>query len=355
MDTRLLQTVMVTGLTGVVSFLASWDAVADSYLADRGAVVSGGTELLARTRKREDLQTLYLERMNGDSPQIVRRFEGGLSRVIAAPRGALIGVLEVYGEGNTSSERATSTNLQYDRNGELVEAYRKIDSRLVILDVNGAIIHSVAGVYRFAWDSQGEHIAFVSGTYSEDGLGFQSTGTWLLEVSTRQAMKIFSGGVDVQWAKWDGNVYIETGEDQSDQASTVMRFDPRSRELSTTRRKGIYFSPDGRYYFRAGGEGDESGTVFRSDDDAEVSLNRTFIARERSWRAGADGWFGASTLIVRSPVPGEEATDYLYDIDSGQRRHADGRVIPMGDRRDVVLIGKGQSFSERGVNTIVTE
>jgi len=168
-------------------------------------------------------------------------------------------------------------------------------------------------------------------------------------------MKIFSGGVDVQWAKWDGNVYIETGEDQSDQASTVMRFDPRSRELSTTRRKGIYFSPDGRYYFRAGGEGDESGTVFRSDDDAEVSLNRTFIARERSWRAGADGWFGASTLIVRSPVPGEEATDYLYDIDSGQRRHADGRVIPMGDRRDVVLIGKGQSFSERGVNTIVTE
>jgi hypothetical protein len=237
---------------------------------------------------------------------------------------------------------AAYVDRRVDEQGRIVEAFYFEEPRLVVLNVDGTVVDTIVGVRHFAWDPTGTHIAYLTGTYFEGGRGFIPTGTWTYDLSAKRAERVHSGGVDVQWAGWDGNIYIL---DPSSQDPSVWRYDPRARALASTARKGIHFSPDGTYYYAQGHEGTEL-RVFRSEDDSPVDLVNSGD-RTRSW-GQARGWLDGKTLIV--PGRQSQSGDYLYDIETRATQQSTGTVIPLRSRNSRLLVQEGTTVAQRARN-----
>jgi hypothetical protein len=168
----------------------------------------------------------------------------------------LIGVIETTFEEDVSKDRATFATHNYDNDGQVVDTYHFVETRLLLINLEGEVVESIVGVKRYAWSPSGDNIVYIAGLYTGEGAGFRSQGTWIHDVESGEATPIHSGGYDVRWATWDNNIYIldpALGDDSRD--VSVLRFDATSQGLFPTMHKGIDFSEDGRYYFANGTEG----------------------------------------------------------------------------------------------------
>lgn len=321
--------------------------------ADGRALVFGGTYLQARTLDSDDAHTLYTETVGAGigSRTIVQKFEGFVSDIEASPTRSIVAVRESIRRENVAPAEANHVSESFDDRGSH-KYYFYIDSRLVLVGINGSTLASISHVYRFAWHPNGRQIAYITGAYDEDGVGFNSTGTWIFNLDLNESTKIFNGGYDINWAEWDQNLYIDTYSSKQSSTARVMRFSPSSGRLAETAHEGIHFSPDGRYYYRASTEGGDGGQVFRTDGDAPISANLSFNAPDRIRRGAVKGWFGSDALIVASPLPGEQNVDYLVDIgdaSSATKRRAPGRIFPMVSGIDRAVIVSETSVSVENV------
>jgi DNA-binding beta-propeller fold protein YncE len=239
---------------------------------------------------------------------------------------------------NVSPQRATYIDRRVDEQGRIVEAFYFEESRLVVLNVDGAIVDTVVGVRRYAWDPTAGRIVYITGAYREGGFGFTTTGTWTHDLSSKRSERIHSGGVDVQWARWDGSIYIYDPSSQGD--SGVLRFDPQTRALAATSRKGIHFSPDGTYYYAQGSEG-AGLEVFRTEDDALVQVDLGTPEERTRW-AQPSGWLDEKTLIAKV-----QASDYLYDVETKTTQRATGTVVPLRSRNSRMFLLEGSAVVQR--------
>jgi hypothetical protein len=321
------------------------------YVADADALISGGSYLSARTQNPADAHTLYVEQLRTHMREILHRSDGVMSDVQAAPRGNLVAVVEGVWEENVSPQRATYVDRRINDKGEVVERFYFEESRLVVLNIDGTVVDSVAGVRRYAWDPSGTRIAYITGNYSED-TGFQTTGTWTYDVSAKQAQRIHSGGRDVQWAAWDGNIYIYDPSKQSGSKSKVLRYDAQTRELAATSRQGIYFSPDGSYYYAAQYGGADL-RIFKTQDDRPVPIDPSTAADGTRVAWSAAGWLDGATLILAPATPSDSG-DYLYDLAKGGIRSATGMVLPQRSRSNRALVQQGASVVERSESDFTT-
>ena len=322
------------------------------YIVDADTLVYGGSYLWARTQNPDDVHTLYVERLSTHARELLHRSEGGMSDIQAAPKGSLVAVLTEVLEANVGPQRASYVGRRVNEKGEVVESYYFEESKLILLDVDGMVVGSVTGVRRYAWDPTGTRVAYITGDYREEGIGFEPTGTWIYDVSSKQAQRIHSGGRDVQWAGWDGNVYVYDPSNQNDSKSKVFRYDNQTGELAPSARKGIYFSPDGSYYYAAGYGGADL-RVFKTLDDEPVRVDLSTPSDPKRVAHYAAGWLDDATLIV-PPAAASDAGDYLYDIKTGGIRSIAGRVLPQKSRSNRALVQQGASVVERSLGDFAT-
>ncbi len=323
------------------------------YVPSQNALVFGGSRYWEQTQNLEDLHTLYVEQVGSNQRKVVLHSEGVFSDIQAAPQGDLFGVLERMWEENVTKDRATYIDRRIDETGNLKETYYFESSKLIILGLDGATRGIVDGVRRFSWAPTAHRIAYITGDYSDDGVGFKTTGTWIYDVSAKQSTPIFSGGVDVQWAQWDGNVYIYDSSSKESAKSPVLRFDGVADKLISTSHHGIHFSPDGKYYYSAGNEGADV-KVFDTTNDLQVPINLSSPSDPSRIAYSAEGWLSPETLIVPSPLPGDLG-DYLYEIGSGRVRHSTGAVVPKEVQNSGVLVIQGGSVVERSLDSFALQ
>jgi hypothetical protein len=346
-----ISTLLTILFLGGVAPLAAENTVGVDFVLDSRIVVYGGGYYSHRSQNPQDLQILYAEELATNVPKILYRGEGALSDIQASQEDDLVAVIERSWEENVSKERATYVDRRVNESGQVIEFYYAEGSTLVVLDLDGTIIGRIANVRRYAWNPRGGRIAYISGDYSEGGFGFRSTGTWVYDISTRQAEQIHSAGWDVHWASVDGDVYIYDPFDEAFPDTHVLRFDPGTNQLLATPHEGIYLSPNGSYYYVQGREGTPL-KVFQTETDSEVPVDLSIESSERARLADyARGWFDEQTLIVASPVPNDDQ-DYLCDVSTGTIRRASGPVIPIRGYDDQVLVLEGTSVVEQRVSDL---
>jgi len=125
----------------------------------------------------------------------------------------------------------------------------------------------------YSFSPSGNSIAYTEDYSGETGYaipaGYQG-GLWVYNFKTKAKKRIDTLGVnpegdyrpqDLNWSEHDGNIYY-TNYDK------VFRYDPRTGKGTITSHKGIYFSPDGKYYAIAAWEG--GGGICRTSDDREM-------------------------------------------------------------------------------------
>jgi hypothetical protein len=276
---------------------------------------------------------------------VLYRAQGVLSEIHAAPEGGLVGTLERLWEENVGKERATYIDRRVDERGVLRESYYFEAAQLVIVNLDGAVLDRISDVRRYAWGPRGRTLAYVTGSYDEDGIGFRTTGTWVYDLASRESKRIYDAGVDLQWAQWDGNVYVYDPFDGERPDVRVLRFDPETDQLTTSTHRGIRFSPNGRYYYEGGGS-EALLRVFETATEAEVGIDLSIPSADRPRAAtAAAGWLDDSVLILPSPLPGDKG-DFLYDIETGALQYATGAVVSRVAPGARVLLQQGTTVVE---------
>ena len=224
------------------------------------------------------------------------------------------------------------------------------DVRLLILSTSGEVLHSIDSARKFAWSPSGDQVAFITGDSYEGGLGFRSTGTSVLDVDTGKAFEITAGGWDVRWASWgDQKMYIW---DLGNEGPHVLEYRIDSGFLGKPSHRGIYFSPDGRYYFHPATEG-EPFRLFKTAYDAELtntdsgapnnhqkadSRNALSFLQSRQMRyAQPRGWRDDHTLVIPHDHSREYAIEYLYDLERDNCLLVNGVVVD-ADRQEILVL-----------------
>jgi hypothetical protein len=337
--------------TCVAAFLSM--ACSSLSAAQEGAVVlpggmnlvTGGVYWDAKAPDHSVARSLYIQRVGGGEKRVLRHFAGTVEQFKAGPKGDMLAVNEVLSEEDVGPGRANVVSSGYI-NGKAVEVYEYFDSKLVILGVDGEVRDSISGVYKFSWDPNGERIVYVSGKPDSE-VGFRSTGTWIYDSRTKKSKRIHASGYDVEWAEWDGNIYIDAPQSTA-AGSGVFKFDPRSEVLSHTTHVGIYFSPDGRYYYRGGGEGDPGGQIYLSAGDRLMPLDMSIEESGRKGSARVKKWFGTDYAVASSSVLGADI-DYLVEVSTGRKQRVDGEVISAPGLADRFWILRGTSVSQQSL------
>ena len=339
---------VIGGILLLVLSRTSADVSGVEYVPSSDTFIYGGSSFYARSRRDEDeIHTLYLRQPGANVDDILFRSEGALSNIKASSHGEFIAVLDLSSRENVSREESNYVSRQYGLDG-LVEIYYDIQSILRILNLQGDLLASISDVQRYTWDPSGRRIAYLTGTEYEGGFGFLSTGAWIHDVSTERAEQIHSGGYDIQWANWDGNIYIYDPFNETFPETRVFQFDIDTEELVTSSHQGVYFSPEGRYYFAQGYEG-SSLKVFETETEDEVSVDLTIHSPDRTLEAfSAAGWLDENILIVHSPIPNDRG-DYLYGIDARTMWQADGRIVPVSRSDGRALVIEGMTVVERSI------
>lgn len=153
----------------------------------------------------------------------------------------------------------------------------------------------------YAWCCGPGIVAVISGEPTEDGhIGFKPDSVRLIDITTGVARRL--DGIEglpyqIQWSAVDSALYIKTL--PTGGKSRVYRYDARTGSVALTSRKGVFFSPDGRYYYDWFTPG-LGFHLYRAVDDAEVTGEFVSQAeRYTRWMPGA----GHVLVVFEKPPP----------------------------------------------------
>jgi hypothetical protein len=182
--------------------------------------------------------------------------------------------------------------------------------------LGGSSIYAPRGVRQYVWCCGPDTVAIVTGSLSDEGEGGTGESTTLpqgfslVDVRTGGALPIpgLRFPLQIHWAAFDSSLYIKDSPDAAPGARgpteyPVYRYHVPTRVLSRTPHRGIFFSPDGKYYFDTGvSEGWGSFQLYRADNDQEVtaqlSIPRYHLGPEGGWLPGA-----GHTLVFIEKAP----------------------------------------------------
>lgn len=224
------------------------------------------------------------------------------------------------------------------------------DVRLSIINLSGEVLHSIDLVRKFAWSPSGDKIAFIVGTSYEGGLGFHSTGTFVLDMETERIRKLTEGGWDIQWEAWgDKSIYIW---DLTNEGPLVLKYRTDSRSLEETSLRGIHFSPNGQFYFNPSAEGAPFG-LFKTENDEELTTDDrgipndyqktssnnvlSFLQSRQMRYAQPRGWLDENILVIPDYASREYVREYLYDVQHDTCLLVSGVVIGT-DRQGILVL-----------------
>jgi len=163
------------------------------------------------------------------------------------------------------------------------------------------------------WSPDGKRLVFLVGLEAEEFGKYFEAEIFIYDVERGEAQKIFDGGYQVQWAPFDGRIYIY------DLAMTphVHAYDPCSRKVQPTEYHGVYFSPGGRYYYVP--QYDPSGMELyvRATNERVASLPSSPVAGE-ALNLKPRMWLNDEWLIGMIENGEQKPPYYLLDASTGE-------------------------------------
>ena len=179
-------------------------------------------------------------------------------------------------------------------NGTLISAIEpetETKNRLVIIDVDGKVIHVITDdVRRYEWSLDGGMIAYITGELDED-IGFRPTGAFIFDVVSGVSTPIvkdfpypkdekYKGiGYDLKWAAHDSNLYIS----EFPWYGGNYMYDAHTGKTTPVPYKGIYFSPDAKYYFDNNPEAESRLFVTASNEEITKRVQDRYGRRRWEW------------------------------------------------------------------------
>lgn len=264
-----------------------------STAVDCNVTVAGGGYFHLRDES-ADRSSLYVLKADGREKETIYASAGNIGKVLLSPKCDLVGCIEVTPDWQRT---------------------------LVVVSMNGEVKLRIPGVHGFAWAPDGASIAYILGVTIEGGMEFRPSSIWIYRLNDGSARKLPGVGYDLAWAEHDGNIYVwdsdfETGVD-------VRKYDPRNGETKETAHRGIFFSPDGKHYYRPSYEGSDFG-LYLTESDSDVTEEVTCIGdRTIFW---ASGWLNNSVLVAPSQT-GKIFRDTLVNIETDTQCVLPGEVI----------------------------
>jgi|GEM_PF-6116092 len=253
------------------------------YDPRRERVIFGGNAYfsyhIGRSKDESVRRAIYAQKLSTGEQEILWKGERYLSDISLSPDGQIIAFIEHWWHENVPAENANYRDRRYTNAREIVTYYYE-NQKLTLISAEGRFIRAIDRVRRYVWSPDGARIAYITGNYTEDYPGFRTTGTWIMDLTSDTAQKICETGYEVEWARFDGNIYIDTYDDRG-----VLRYDPRSSKLEPASYKGIYFSDDGKYYYAPSREGTDFGLY--STESGENLIEGAAIAEVKK----LGGWF----------------------------------------------------------------
>lgn len=281
-------------LIGVVS--ASCWPCAVAHAQDLGPVL---VRVEDRTRITRTNRVVAREPSTGQDREIYRSEGDIFGHVALSPGGPYAAFIEVVGPGGARKQRVVvvevSTGMMR-RHGE-------------------SSIYAARGIREYVWCCGPDTMAIITGGLADEVFSGESTtlphGLSLLDVRTGAVVPIEGVVVpqQIHWAAFDSSLYIK-GTPQvapgtrGPVARPIYRYHVPSGRLSLTTHRGVFFSPDGKYYFDTGVyEASGSFQLFRSADNQDVTARlavaRHHLSPEGGWLPGADHML----VFVEKPAP----------------------------------------------------
>jgi len=184
-----------------------------------------------------------------------------------------------------------------------------VRNRLVVIDVRGALVRAIDDkpVGTYSWCCGTGIVAVITGPPTEDGdVGFSPDALYLIDISTGAAQGlegILGLPYQLHWSSVDSALYIKTLPTAS--GAKIYRYDAQTQRLVLTPHKGVFFSPDGLYYFDWHTQG-FGFHLYRAADDVEITGQLAAqIGPEIRWVPGA----GHVLVFIEKPVRGPSKTD----------------------------------------------
>ena len=198
----------------------------------------------------------------------------------------------------------------------------------------------------FAWCGE-DCIAYITGRYSEDGVGFQARGVFVRSplAGSRTEVLGVPSPYQIAWAAFDSSIYVRSTR------GSVFRSTRSGGSAVATPRKGMVFSPSGKYYLGRD-EASDSARLYETATDRLVPLptSRTL--------GGPGGWVfdqgdyllfgrrlpprsdpGGEGIRRGTPGPMEYA---IYDVASRRVvRKLPGELAPWATPRGVLAFVTG--------------
>jgi len=188
-----------------------------------------------------------------------------------------------------------TTRGTWQKNGHEFETLPK--NNMVICDTLGNLLcNTHENVRKFSWGPDGSQIAFISGTYYEGGVGFNTTGVFILDIESGAVTPINKdfphptldryrgGGYDINWSSHDSMVYIR----EFDYMGGNYRYDPKKNITEKIPYKGIRFSPDGKYYLTVNSEDYNGLYETETNDNITERVIKSIGTIPYSWLADHD-------------------------------------------------------------------
>lgn len=214
---------------------------------------------------------------------------------------------EIYrSDGHILGEVALSSDGSYASIVEVVQAPAGPELRLVVLDLSGHVVRIVPqggdrGVREYAWCCDQSKIAVITGVLGEPPT-FMPESASVIDVRTgaeRQLQGIWRPQ-QIYWAGFDTSLYIKGAPPPSARGVAgaqwpVYRYQFQSGRLSASTHRGVFFSPDGKYYFDPV---PSDFRLYRTADDRDVTETLRLPPEQIRW-GPEGGWMpGADHVLI---------------------------------------------------------
>jgi len=193
--------------------------------------------------------------------------------------------------------------LLQDSSGEQVT----FKNTLVILNAKTGKYSKVSNrIIEYCWSPNSDGIAYITGFPQDDFPGFKSDGVWMYKIQDDNNVKIFSSGRRINWSHYDNNIYITD-------YYTVHKYIVHDGKIEKTELKGVYISPDGKYY-ASGPHETESSIIYHKDTNKQDDIvNHTL--KETLEYYYYQSWLSGGNYLL---VTGGQFDNIVIDVDSNK-------------------------------------
>ena len=117
--------------------------------------------------------------------------------------------------------------------------------KLTVLDNLGIMLGQINDAREYCWSPDSSKIAVIVGTYDPNAeIGFMPKSLVMYEINSKTYINIDKPFMHVFWSKHDNCIYLEQMK-----TGKVTKLNPETKVMEETSYHGIYFSPDGKYYY----------------------------------------------------------------------------------------------------------